>query len=212
MSTLGVAIGTADTVIVVPGGLTVGSFPAPFTIDSEYILVSGGGSGLQFYSVERGQNGSARATHALGAAITAGWSAAAPVALTSLTGSLATDFALSVDEAYHTVTGCSVALTAGTWLVEAMVGFSEVGGATDMFARLYDGTTAYAVVADDAEDLFAHSGTVNASLPAIVVAAGPLTLALQARTTDHTNGDSILSTLDSQPAGAATHIVAVKIA
>lgn len=71
MSALGASIGRSDNIINVPGGLVIGSLPAPFAIDAENLLVTGGLS--PSYSVERGQNGTAPAAHMAGATVTTGW-------------------------------------------------------------------------------------------------------------------------------------------
>ena len=71
MATLGVALSAAAGEMRVPAGLTVASRFAPFTINSENILVTGGSAPA--YSISRGQNGTAPAAHALGATVTAGW-------------------------------------------------------------------------------------------------------------------------------------------
>lgn len=209
---LGVAIGTADTVISVPSGLAVGSYPAPFTIDSEYILVTGGGSGSQFYSVERGQNGSARAAHALGAAVTAGWGGGSS-SLSPQSGSLASDFPLNTDTAYHTVPGCSVNVTPGTWLIVAQLAIQAGNSASNAasFARLTDGTTPFAIGINDS-DQQNHPQTINIPLVGLYVASGNATVSLQAKAVDAADGNVVLSTLDGQPAGSATHITAIKVA
>lgn len=73
MSTLGTDIGPDTSPIYIPAGLTPGSYPAPYTIDSEAVLVTAGPAAAPYYSVQRGQNGTAPASHSLGATLTVGW-------------------------------------------------------------------------------------------------------------------------------------------
>lgn len=52
--------------------LDVGSYPAPYTIESEAILVTGG-DGTTSLSIGRGMNGTVPAAHAEGVSVTSGW-------------------------------------------------------------------------------------------------------------------------------------------
>jgi hypothetical protein len=67
MATLSTALDTQTNLITVSEALSLDSLPEPIVIDSEVMLVTGG-SGL-VYSVTRGANGTARASHAIGSAI-----------------------------------------------------------------------------------------------------------------------------------------------
>src|SRR6516165_8034411 len=71
MASLGNDIGANDTTVFIPGGLSIYSYPAQFAVDSEDVLVTGGTSPT--YSVSRGQNGTAKATHSSGTTVVAGW-------------------------------------------------------------------------------------------------------------------------------------------
>lgn len=71
MSALANAVSASDTPWTLTSPLTVSSFPAEYTIDSEQVLITGGAHPR--WSVTRGQNGSAKAAHAAGTALTAGW-------------------------------------------------------------------------------------------------------------------------------------------
>lgn len=73
MANLSVAIDANETPIILTAPITVGSLPAPYTLDSENVLVTGG-SASAFVSIERGANGTAPASHAAGTALVAGWS------------------------------------------------------------------------------------------------------------------------------------------
>lgn len=71
MAALANAVSASDSPWTLTAPITVSSFPAEYTIDSEQVLITGGAHPR--WSVTRGQNGSARAAHAAGAALTAGW-------------------------------------------------------------------------------------------------------------------------------------------
>ena len=84
MSSLALAAGHDDTVLVLTSALDVGSYPAPFTLDAENISIVGGDA-TSAVSVVRGQNGTALASHPAGTSLVPGWGAGAdPAALASL--------------------------------------------------------------------------------------------------------------------------------
>lgn len=72
MSKLALNIGIGTSPIALDTALDVGSYPAPFLIDDEAILVTGG-DGSRTVSVLRGQNGTAIATHTAGTDLVEGW-------------------------------------------------------------------------------------------------------------------------------------------
>ena len=72
MTSLANAIGEATGVLPLDGLLDVGSYPAPYTIDSEYVLIVGGDISTTPTAL-RGQNGSAPTTHDAGAELVLGW-------------------------------------------------------------------------------------------------------------------------------------------
>jgi hypothetical protein len=71
------SIGTADVILALDGPLDVGSLPAPFLLDSEIILVTGGDLSAQV-SVSRGQFGTAPASHSAGTTLVGGTGAGVP--------------------------------------------------------------------------------------------------------------------------------------
>lgn len=74
MTALSNAIAAGDGLIQTDTALSLGSIPAPITIDSEALLVTADQDGT-VYAVRRGENGTAKATHARGATVTVGWAA-----------------------------------------------------------------------------------------------------------------------------------------
>lgn len=79
MTALAADLTATAGILVLDGALDVGSYPAPYTIDSECVLVTGG-DGSTTPSVSRGQNGTAPATHSSGATVTSGWGGGGGVA------------------------------------------------------------------------------------------------------------------------------------
>ena len=63
-----------STVLYTNVALDVGSYPAPYTLDSEAILVTGGDNSTAL-SVVRARNGTAAAAHSAGTTLVSGWSA-----------------------------------------------------------------------------------------------------------------------------------------
>lgn len=150
----------------------------------------------------------AAAVSASDAAISAA-SARFPVVAPAVLG---TDFALDADSSYHTV--CSLVLGVGTWDLATIATILAGGTSEVIYLRLFDGTTAITTGQHDNGADFGIANTeLTVTLPGrIVIASGTKTVSLQARTTDNTAGDQVLSALDGQAAGSATHLIATQIA
>lgn len=85
----------------------------------------------------------------------------------------------SVGGAFATITGCTLALAAGTWVLSAQADFTGGVGATNDEIRIQDTTNAVSVAG--AEDSIAAGQPVTiAIVPVVYILAAPATVALQA--------------------------------
>lgn len=120
MTALAADLTATAGILVLDGALDVGSYPAPYTIDSECVLVTGG-DGSTTPSVSRGQNGTAPATHSSGATVTSGWGGGGGVA-NPMTADLDTGGYNLVGDSLYLLTPTASAASVGVELGEAGAG------------------------------------------------------------------------------------------
>lgn len=142
--------------------------------------------------------------------------AAGGASLSYVTGNLPSDFPLNVDTAYHDITGVSVTLTAGTWFVICTIAAHDSnGGGTGAvaYAKLLAGATVIGSAPLAAYAAGSATQDADGTITAVRVASGSETVKLQARTTDETDGWSIVAIADGLGGVAfATRLIAVQIA
>lgn len=129
-------------------------------------------------------------------------------ALTHATGILSSDITLDAAGSYYDC--ASVALTAGTWLLNAHATVFKAGSAAVFLGRISDGTTHHA---SSGASTTAISNTVACiSMSSIVILASPATIKLQVTALVGSSGSLVKAATPTYGAGTnATKINAIKI-
>jgi hypothetical protein len=115
---------------------------------------------------------------------------------------------VSIPTANTYVTGPSVSLTAGTWLIIGNVAINTTAVGGGVTVRLTDGTTNYASAAAD----YGLNGDSEESVSAIVVLSGAATLSVQVAVTVATASKIAAAARFNAAGNTASYLLAVKVA
>jgi hypothetical protein len=140
------------------------------------------------------------------------WAApTATVSLTSAEGSASGDVTMTATNTWYT--GASVALTAGTWLINAHITLNRTTTTAQQYqVRIHDTTNAASHASSQQYQASVANAPVSMALTAIITLVGNATLVIQAASSTSTNNLIKAATLANGVGNNATQITAVKIA
>jgi hypothetical protein len=140
------------------------------------------------------------------------WAApTATVSLTSAEGAASGDVTMTNTNTWYT--GASVALTAGTWLINAHITLNRTTTTAQQYqVRIHDTTNAASHASSQQYQASVANAPVSMALTAVITLVGNATLAIQAASSTSTNNLIKAATLANGVGNNATQITAVKIA
>jgi hypothetical protein len=134
------------------------------------------------------------------------WQLPSRTAITALNAALSADVSIATANTF--TDGPTLALTAGTWLVQAVLTVTHSANATKITARLFDGTSNYA---SSESPINGAGSTLVQPVVAVVVLGGSVTM--RAQIAASATGGSIKAAVPDNPAGnTASILTAIKTA